>query len=155
MISIWVLNRTISKLFLSKPPSQQINLFKEIHKDTKTDQKDGETDKNKDRKIIDLDLSLGRSQNFFCRDHPPNTLLFLKIPQNCLQIEFSFMSGLCYTVKLGYNKQGYNKLPVVTNKFFSFFQSQIHTCYTDKLGYKELPVGKYQLLEIWLLETSF
>ncbi len=30
------------------------------------------------------------------------------------------------TVKLGYNELGYNELPVITNKFSPFFQSQIH-----------------------------
>jgi hypothetical protein len=28
------------------------------------------------------------------------------------------------TVKLGYNELGYNELPVITNKFSPFFQSQ-------------------------------
>ncbi len=30
------------------------------------------------------------------------------------------------TVKLGYNKLGYNELPVITNKSFPFFQSKIN-----------------------------
>ncbi len=30
------------------------------------------------------------------------------------------------TVKLGYNELGYNELPVITNKSFPFFQSEIN-----------------------------
>ncbi len=35
-------------------------------------------------------------------------------------------STFSITVKLGYNELGYNELPVITNKFSPFFQSQIH-----------------------------
>jgi hypothetical protein len=41
------------------------------------------------------------------------------------------------TVKLGYNELGYNELPVITNKFCPFFQSQIHVHYINQLGYNE------------------
>jgi hypothetical protein len=44
------------------------------------------------------------------------------------------------TVNLSYNKLGYNKLPVIANKFFPFFSPQIHIYYINKLGYNELLV---------------
>ncbi len=42
-----------------------------------------------------------------------------------------------YTVKLGYNELGYNELPVITNRFFQFFQSQIQAYYIIQPGYNE------------------
>ncbi len=44
------------------------------------------------------------------------------------------------TVKLGYNELGCNELPVITNKFFQFFQSQIHIIYIKLPGYSEFLV---------------
>jgi hypothetical protein len=42
-----------------------------------------------------------------------------------------------YTVKLGYNELGYNELPVITNRFFQFFQSQIQAYSIIQPGYNE------------------
>jgi hypothetical protein len=42
-----------------------------------------------------------------------------------------------YAVKLGYNELGYNKLPVITNRFFQFFQSQIQAYYIIQPGSNE------------------
>ncbi len=47
--------------------------------------------------------------------------------------------NLYYTVKLGYNELGYNELPVIMNKFFQFFQSQINIIYINLPGYNEFP----------------
>ena len=47
---------------------------------------------------------------------------------------------LYYTVKLGYNELGYNELPVITNNFFPFFQSQNSYLLHNELGYNELLV---------------
>jgi hypothetical protein len=44
---------------------------------------------------------------------------------------------MTHTVKLGYNELGYNELPVITNIFFSFFQSQIQVYYINLPGYYE------------------
>ncbi len=42
-----------------------------------------------------------------------------------------------YTVKLGYNKLGYNELPVKRNKSFPLFLSKIYDYYNNELGYNE------------------
>jgi hypothetical protein len=47
---------------------------------------------------------------------------------------------MTHTVKLGYNELGYNELPVITNIFFSFFQSQIQVYYINLPGYNEFLV---------------
>ncbi len=42
-----------------------------------------------------------------------------------------------YTVKLGYNELGYIELPVITNRFFQIFQSQIQAYYIIQPGSNE------------------
>jgi hypothetical protein len=59
---------------------------------------------------------------------------FILIWKRCDQSKFST------TVKLGYNELGYNELPLITNKFFQFFQSQMHIIYINLPGYNEFPV---------------
>jgi hypothetical protein len=50
------------------------------------------------------------------------------------------------TLKLGYNKLGYNKLLVIRNIFFLFFQSQNHIYYIIQPCYKE---------RVWLVPRMF
>jgi hypothetical protein len=51
--------------------------------------------------------------------------------------KYEMISTLSYTVKLGYNELGYNKLSVITNRFFQFFQSQIESFYIIQPCYNE------------------
>jgi hypothetical protein len=56
----------------------------------------------------------------------------------CLQL--SMLERICIivsTVKLGYNELGYNELPVITNRFFQFFQSQTENFYIIQPCYNE------------------
>jgi hypothetical protein len=54
----------------------------------------------------------------------------------CL-LNVSRLVAILTTVKLGYDKIGYNKLPAITNNFFQYFQSQIYVYYIIQLGYNE------------------
>ncbi len=50
------------------------------------------------------------------------------------------------TVKLGYNKLGYNELLVTTNIFFDIFQSKIHVYCIIQLGYNKFRLKQSNLV---------
>ncbi len=72
-------------------------------------------------------------------------------------------SDLCWfcqwnTVKLGYNKHGYNELLVIANNYFPFLQSQTHDNYINQPGYvtnssyneQIWPVPRCFLNQVWV-----